>query len=124
MLDTLFISDHYLLFIDNNFVKNYSQYSLCVIYVLLIYVFVNFQTCVQFLRSNESAVLETVSLAPSGETVELFGDHNTNGNSNTSAYNASRSGTNTIQHLNPASIHHHYSGATNLATKRRISDTP
>ncbi|XP_044008249.1 protein CBFA2T1 isoform X2 [Aphidius gifuensis] len=85
----------------------------------------NNQTCVQFLRSNESAVLETVSLAPSGETVELFGDHNTNGNSNTSAYNASRSGTNTIQHLNPASIHHHYSGgATNLATKRRISDTP
>lgn len=79
----------------------------------------------QFLRANESAVLETVSLVPSGgETVELFNDHNTNGNSNSSVYNVSRGSTNTIQHSNPASIHHHYSGATNLATKRRASDTP
>uniref|UniRef100_A0A0C9RBR9 Cbfa2t3 protein n=1 Tax=Fopius arisanus TaxID=64838 RepID=A0A0C9RBR9_9HYME len=85
----------------------------------------NNQTCVQYLRANESAVLETVSLTPSSDTVELFGDHSTNGTSSTATNYSLRSSTgssvNSLAHSNSL---HHYSGATNLATKRRAPDTP
>ena len=90
-----------------------------------------FQTSSQYLCSNESAVFETVSLAPSGETVDLFGDHS-NGITGTNAcptsYGIMRPNTiQTVQHANSntgtGSLHQHYTSTpTNLATKRRASD--
>ncbi|XP_043269924.1 protein CBFA2T2 isoform X2 [Venturia canescens] len=100
------------------------------------------QTCVQYFRTNESVILETVSLAPSSDTVDLFGDHNnamatTNlANHCTTGYGIMRSGAGIgpVQHPNNnntstggggGSLHQHYSNTpTNLATKRRASDTP
>lgn len=90
------------------------------------------QSCVQFLRSNESAVLEAVGLVPSGESVEVFGEHGANGIGGVnqcSAHYAMRSNSNpgvgAIQHAgsNAASALHHYPGAAH-APKRRASDTP
>ncbi|XP_036147090.1 protein CBFA2T3 [Monomorium pharaonis] len=94
----------------------------------------NNQSCVQFLRSNESAVLEAVGLAPSGESVEVFGEHGgangISGGNQCSAHYAMRSNSNpgvgTIQHAagsNAAGALHHYPGAAH-APKRRASDTP
>ncbi|XP_029660885.1 protein CBFA2T1 [Formica exsecta] len=93
----------------------------------------NNQSCVQFLRSNESAVLETVGLVPSGESVEVFGEHGgangIGGGNQCSAHYAMRSNSNpgvgAIQHAagsNATGALHHYSGAH--TTKRRASDTP
>lgn len=87
----------------------------------------------QFLRSNESAVLETVGLVPSGESVEVFGEHGgangIGGGNQCSAHYAMRSNSNpgvgAIQHVagsNATGALHHYSGAH--TTKRRASDTP
>lgn len=95
--------------------------------------YVQFQSCVQFLRSNESAVLETVGLVSSGESVEVFGEHGAangiGGGNQCSAHYAMRSNSNpgvgAIQHAagsNAAGALHHYSGAH--TTKRRASDTP
>ncbi|KAL0102946.1 hypothetical protein PUN28_018329 [Cardiocondyla obscurior] len=93
------------------------------------------QSCVQFLRSNESTVLEAVGLAPSGESVEAFGEHGgangIGGGNQCSAHYAMRSNSNpgvgAIQHAvgssNAAGALHHYPGATH-APKRRASDTP
>ncbi|KAK2579134.1 hypothetical protein KPH14_001304 [Odynerus spinipes] len=92
------------------------------------------QTCAQFLRSNETAILEAVGLVPSGESVEIFGEHGSsglgsgNGGNQCSAYYSMRSNSNpnvgAIQHANNAtSALHHYSGSTH-APKRRASDTP
>ncbi|KAL6268576.1 hypothetical protein P5V15_001711 [Pogonomyrmex californicus] len=94
----------------------------------------NNQSCVQFLRSNESAVLEAVGLVPSGESVEVFGEHGgangIGGGNQCSAHYAMRSNSNpsvgAIQHAagsNAAGALHHYPGAAH-ATKRRASDTP
>ncbi|XP_011144731.2 protein CBFA2T3 [Harpegnathos saltator] len=92
----------------------------------------NNQSCVQFLRSNESAVLEAVGLVPSGESVEVFGEHGANGiggGNQCSAHYTMRSNSNpgvgAIQHTasNAASALHHYPGAAH-APKRRASDTP
>lgn len=92
------------------------------------------QSCVQFLRSNESAVLEAVGLVPSGESVEVFGEHGgangIGGGNQCSAHYAMRSNSNpgvgAIQHAvgsNAAGALHHYPGAAH-ALKRRASDTP
>lgn len=92
------------------------------------------QSCVQFLRSNESAVLEAVGLVPSGESVEVFGEHGgangIGGGNQCSAHYAMRSNSNpgvgAIQHAvgsNAAGALHHYPGAAH-APKRRASDTP
>lgn len=90
------------------------------------------QSCVQFLRSNESAVLEAVGLVPSGESVEVFGEHGANGiggGNQCSAHYTMRSNSNPgvggIQHSasNAAGALHHYPGAAH-APKRRASDTP
>ncbi|XP_063975124.1 protein CBFA2T1 isoform X2 [Diachasmimorpha longicaudata] len=85
----------------------------------------NNQTCMQYLRANESAILETVNLPPSSDTAELFGDHSTNGTSSTAANYSLRSGTtSSVSSISHSSSLHHYGTATNLATKRRASDTP
>ncbi|EZA57352.1 hypothetical protein DMN91_003118 [Ooceraea biroi] len=92
------------------------------------------QSCVQFLRSNESAVLEAVGLVPSGESVEVFGEHGgangIGGGNQCSAHYAMRSNSNpgvgAIQHTagsNAAGALHHYPGVAH-APKRRASDTP
>ncbi|XP_011698241.1 PREDICTED: protein CBFA2T3 [Wasmannia auropunctata] len=92
----------------------------------------NNQSCVQFLRSNESAVLEAVGLVPSGESVEVFGEHGgangIGGGNQCSAHYAMRSNSNpgAIQHAvgsNAAGALHHYPGVAH-APKRRASDTP
>ncbi|KAG7213268.1 hypothetical protein KM043_002568 [Ampulex compressa] len=94
----------------------------------------NNQTCAQFLRSNESAVLEAVGLVPAGEPVEIFGEHGGNGigtgngGNQCSAHYGIRSNSNpsvgAIQHTNSAAGSlHHYSGTAH-APKRRASDTP
>ncbi|XP_020284027.1 protein CBFA2T3 isoform X2 [Pseudomyrmex gracilis] len=94
----------------------------------------NNQSCAQFLRSNESAVLEAVGLVPSGESVEVFGEHGgangIAGGNQCSAHYAMRSNSNpgvgAIQHAagsNTAGALHHYPGAAH-APKRRASDTP
>lgn len=96
--------------------------------------FVYLQNCVQFLRSNESAVLEAVGLVPSGESVEVFGEHGgangIGGGNQCSAHYAMRSNSNpgvgAIQHTagsNAAGALHHYPGVGH-APKRRASDTP
>ncbi|XP_018393091.1 PREDICTED: protein CBFA2T2 [Cyphomyrmex costatus] len=93
---------------------------------------VNNQSCVQFLRSNESAVLEAVGLVPSGESVEVFGEHGgangISGGNQCSTHYAMRSNSNpgAIQHAvgsNAAGALHHYPGVAH-APKRRASDTP
>ncbi|KAG5331069.1 MTG8R protein, partial [Acromyrmex charruanus] len=92
----------------------------------------NNQSCVQFLRSNESAVLEAVGLVPSGESVEVFGEHGgangIGGGNQCSTHYAMRSNSNpgAIQHTvgsNAAGALHHYPGVAH-APKRRASDTP
>lgn len=112
------------------------SYWICGIYHDIF--FIRPQTCAQYFRSNESVILETVSLAPSTDTVDLFGDHNnpmttTNlGNHCTTSYGIIRSTTGIAlpQHPNnnnstSGSMHQHYSNTpTNLATKRRASDNP
>ncbi|XP_014298403.1 uncharacterized protein LOC103579322 isoform X3 [Microplitis demolitor] len=71
----------------------------------------NNQTCAQYLRCNESAILETISLTvPSGEIVQLFGDYNNSSSSSSSSNNSSGS----------LSLHHYNTGR---AVKRRASDT-
>ncbi|XP_014603871.1 PREDICTED: protein CBFA2T2 [Polistes canadensis] len=94
------------------------------------------QTCAQFLRNNETAILEAVGLVQSGESVEIFGEHGGNGlgSGNTSGnqcppYYSMRSNSNpnvgAIQHSNNATnALHHYSGSSSHAPKRRASDTP
>ncbi|KAG5318158.1 MTG8R protein, partial [Pseudoatta argentina] len=92
----------------------------------------NNQSCVQFLRFNESAVLEAVGLVPSGESVEVFGEHGgangIGGGNQCSTHYAMRSNSNpgAIQHTvgsNAAGALHHYPGVAH-APKRRASDTP
>ncbi|XP_015179756.1 PREDICTED: protein CBFA2T2 [Polistes dominula] len=94
------------------------------------------QTCAQFLRNNETTILEAVGLVQSGESVEIFGEHGGNGigSGNTSGnqcpvYYSMRSNSNpnvgAIQHSNNATnALHHYSGSSSHAPKRRASDTP
>lgn len=85
----------------------------------------------QYLQSNESAVLEAVGLVASGKSVELFTDHGNNGqamtNNGTASCYSVRSTPNpngtSIQHPNSANLHH-YSGSTIRPAKRRASDTP
>ncbi|XP_047368764.1 protein CBFA2T2 isoform X2 [Vespa velutina] len=92
------------------------------------------QTCAQFLRNNETAILEAVGLVPSGESVEIFGEHGSSGlgsgnaGNQCPAYYSMRSSSNpnvgTIQHANnTTNALHHYSGSSH-APKRRASDTP
>lgn len=96
--------------------------------------FLHSQSCVQFLRSNESVVLEAVGLVSTGESVEVFGEHGSaNGiggaNQCSTQYTMrsnSNPGVNAIQHAagsNAASALHHYPGVAH-APKRRASDTP
>lgn len=88
---------------------------------------INNQSCVQYLRANESAVLEAVGLTPSGESVELFGENVGNGNTSVPVQYGLRSNSNpsvaATPHSNSAGNLHHYSG-TSHPTKRRASDTP
>ncbi|OAD57071.1 Protein CBFA2T3 [Eufriesea mexicana] len=96
------------------------------------------QSCAQFLRSNEAAVLEAVGLMAAAEQVEIFGEHAGNGigsgnggNQCSSAHYGIRSNSNpgvggAIQHTNNATagFHHYSSGTSSHAPKRRASDTP
>ncbi|XP_076239004.1 CBFA2/RUNX1 partner transcriptional co-repressor nervy [Calliopsis andreniformis] len=93
------------------------------------------QSCAQFLRSNEAAVLEAVGLVAAGEPVEIFGEQagnglgSGNGGNQCSAHYGVRSNSNpgvgTIQHTNNATGGlHHYSSTALHAPKRRASDTP
>ncbi|XP_076175334.1 CBFA2/RUNX1 partner transcriptional co-repressor nervy [Ptiloglossa arizonensis] len=97
------------------------------------------QSCAQFLRSNEAAVLEAVGLLATGEPVEIFGEQTGNGlgsgngigngGNQCSAHYGMRSNSNpgvgAIQHTNNATGGlHHYSGTATHAPKRRASDTP
>lgn len=75
---------------------------------------VNFQSCVQYLRSNESAVMEAVGLVSSAETVELFGENVANG----STYQTPRSSA--VLHASNSNARH-YPGTAH-AQKRRASD--
>ncbi|XP_051170223.1 protein CBFA2T2 isoform X2 [Leptopilina boulardi] len=85
---------------------------------------INNQSCVQYLRANESAVLEAVGLTPSGESVELFGENVGNGNTSVPVQYGLRSNSNPNVAGTPHSNSvHHYSG-TSHSTKRRASDTP
>ncbi|XP_034949697.1 protein CBFA2T2 isoform X3 [Chelonus insularis] len=80
----------------------------------------NNQTCVQYLQSNESAVLETVSHIASAElTVQLFNDHKNSPNYATHSSNMIDPNS-IVQQSNPysSSSHHHYTGGI----KRRASD--
>ncbi|XP_034187689.2 CBFA2/RUNX1 partner transcriptional co-repressor nervy [Osmia lignaria lignaria] len=87
------------------------------------------QSCAQFLRSNEAAILEAVGLVSPGESVEVFGEHAGNGGNQCSAHYGMRSNSNPgvggNPHVNntPANLHH-YSGSASHAPKRRASDTP
>ncbi|XP_076655000.1 CBFA2/RUNX1 partner transcriptional co-repressor nervy [Halictus rubicundus] len=88
----------------------------------------NNQSAAQFLRSNETAVLEAVGLVSSGEPVEIFGEQAGNG-SGGSAHYGMRSNSNPsvggIQHTGNATAGlHHYSRNEAHAPKRRASDTP
>ncbi|XP_066594301.1 protein CBFA2T3 [Prorops nasuta] len=79
----------------------------------------NNQTCVQYLRTNESAVLEVVGLAvPSGESAELFGEHGNHCGPHYSRPNSSAS----IGGQHGSSGLLHYSPNTAHAPKRRASD--
>ncbi|XP_076672131.1 CBFA2/RUNX1 partner transcriptional co-repressor nervy isoform X2 [Andrena cerasifolii] len=93
------------------------------------------QSCAQFLRSNEAAVLEAVGLVAAGEPVEIFGEQagngqaSGNGGNQCSAHYGVRSNSNpgvgAIQHTNNATGGlHHYSSTAPHAPKRRASDTP
>ncbi|KZC09084.1 Protein CBFA2T3 [Dufourea novaeangliae] len=97
------------------------------------------QSSAQFLRSNETAVLEAVGLVSAGEPVEIFGEQaagnglgsgNGNGGGNQcSSHYGMRSNSNpdvgAIQHTSNATAGlHHYSGNSSHAPKRRASDTP
>ncbi|XP_024943840.1 protein CBFA2T1 isoform X2 [Cephus cinctus] len=88
----------------------------------------NNQTCAQYLRSNESTVLEAVGLASSsGDEIFTEQPGTAGTGSSTSTHYAGRTGTNSssgsIQiNTNPGSLHH-YTGTAN-APKRRASDTP
>ncbi|XP_043264104.1 protein CBFA2T1 [Colletes gigas] len=99
----------------------------------------NNQSCAQFLRSNEAAVLEAVGLLAAGEPVEIFGEQAGNGlgsgngigngGNQSSAHYGMRSNSNpgvgAIQHTNNATGGlHHYSSTAPHAPKRRASDTP
>lgn len=90
------------------------------------------QSCAQFLRSNEAAVLEAVGLVAATDQVEIFGEQAGNGigggGNQCSAHYGVRSNSNpgigAIQHTNNATGgFHHYSSASH-APKRRASDTP
>ncbi|XP_016767200.1 protein CBFA2T2 isoform X2 [Apis mellifera] len=90
------------------------------------------QSCAQFLRSNEAAVLEAVGLVAATDQVEIFGEQTGNGigggGNQCSAHYGVRSNSNpgigAIQHTNNATGgFHHYSSASH-APKRRASDTP
>ena len=85
----------------------------------------NFQTCVQYLRSNESAVLEAVGLTSLGESVEPFGDNTGNGSGSVQYGLRSNSNVNvsSAQNSNNIGSIHYYSGASH-PNKRRASDTP
>ncbi|XP_033338085.1 CBFA2/RUNX1 partner transcriptional co-repressor nervy [Megalopta genalis] len=89
------------------------------------------QSSAQFLRSNETAVLEAVGLVSSGEPVEIFGEQagSGNGGNQCSAHYGMRSNSNPgvggIQHTgNATGGLHHYSRSEAHAPKRRASDTP
>lgn len=68
-----------------------------------------------------------MGLAPSGESVELFGENVGNGSTSTPVQYGLRSNSNPsvagTPHSNTAGNLHHYSG-TSHPTKRRASDTP
>ncbi|KOC68984.1 Protein CBFA2T3 [Habropoda laboriosa] len=93
------------------------------------------QSCAQFLRSNEVAVLEAVGLVAAAEPVDIFGEQpgngigSGNGGNQCSAHYGIRSNSNpgvgSIQHANNTTggLHHYSSGASH-APKRRASDTP
>ncbi|XP_071865447.1 CBFA2/RUNX1 partner transcriptional co-repressor nervy isoform X1 [Bombus fervidus] len=93
------------------------------------------QSCAQFLRSNEAAVLEAVGLVTASDHVEIFGEYAGNGTASGNGGNQcpahygirsnSNPGIGAIQHTNNTTPgFHHYSSGTSHAPKRRASDTP
>lgn len=83
----------------------------------------------QYLRSNESVILEAVGLVSSGESAELFVENVSNGNASGSANSCSThhtmrsnsiSNTGAISHGNNSNLH--YYPGTSHAQKRRASE--